>query len=348
MSERQLHQMTAMARFLARLPAAEALPVNLALAALQESVQLAEMYVQTGQLDFARGMYKKALGYARVLPPAELWRVNLPTAGKPFVEADGPKFKEQFLTQLERPADQLERQVDIQGERVMQQARTPTAKFVQAIEKALPALALKVFRDTTDLADFGAERDEVVIQAIILEFKSGQLEQAVTHLKQLEDDIKTLSAREPRGERTVRFRALQELRYRLEGNTQAVIESLNQVTLGSLDPTSLQLVTEPTLPPVAARASANARAFAGLLFTAGGTVGTLNAWLATRQVLLNEMVYHYDRALLDLLDGNPARARRRFEMAAKPQGVDLAKLDEPQAALIQRYLDLLRSADAKR
>jgi hypothetical protein len=35
-------------------------------------------------------------------------------------------------------------------------------------------------------------------------------------------------------------------------------------------------------------------------------------------------------------------------MAAKPQGVDLSKLGDPHAGTIQRYLELLRQAEAAR
>ena len=176
----------------------------------------------------------------------------------------------------------------------------------------MPALALKLFKDTP-LADFGADRDDVVIQAIILEFKAGHLEQAVAHLNDLDEDIKKLNAREPRGNRTLIFHALQVIRARLEGNTQAVIESLNQVNLGTIDPAYKRIVLEVPLLPLAARLPADpdgkSYVVASLACTGGAAIAMLEIWMQTRELLINEMMYHYDRAMLDLLDGNPNGAR---------------------------------------
>lgn len=349
MPEQQLQMMTAMARYLARIATPEKSSVPQAQQALQECLQLAEMYIQTGQMDFALPMYKKAVTYARVLPPNKLWEINPPTARQPLPEAAQlTEFKTGFLKQMEGRADQLERQVDVQSTRVLQQGRTPFARFTEAAQKQLPALALKQFRDTP-IDDFGAARDAVIVQAIILEFKAGHLERAVGDLNDLESYIKQLTAREPNGEMTMLFRALSQIRARLEGNTQAVIESLNQITLPTIDPAYLRVASDPSFMPIAARAAAaKPIVIQTLEGMTGATLAVVRVWLGTRGPLIDEMMYHYDRAMLDLLDGNPNGARRRFEMAAKPQGVDLSKLGDPHLPLILRYLELLRQPEPTR
>jgi hypothetical protein len=62
---------------------------------------------------------------------------------------------------------------------------------------------------------------------------------------------------------------------------------------------------------------------------------------AIRPNLSLEAHFQFDRALMALVDGNIPEAERRFKLAQKPQGFDLAKLDEARSDAISKYLELI-------
>ncbi|HET6574364.1 MAG TPA: hypothetical protein VFG68_12215, partial [Fimbriiglobus sp.] len=73
------------------------------------------------------------------------------------------------------------------------------------------------------------------------------------------------------------------------------------------------------------------------------------ASFVVRQVFSKETEYQYDRAMLALSDGDIPEAKRRLEQAAKPQGIDLARVgDVDRLAQINRYLELIRRANGER
>ena len=78
----------------------------------------------------------------------------------------------------------------------------------------------------------------------------------------------------------------------------------------------------------------------------GSPVGLHVSTFVVRQVLMDESTYQYERAMLALSDANIPEARRRLEQAAKPQGLDLARVgDVDRLAEINRYLELIRRAN---
>jgi tetratricopeptide (TPR) repeat protein len=335
MPEQQLQFVTALARFLARVPPPDQCPPGLVRPAYLSARQLTVMYQQTGQLDLAREAFGRAVGFLE-RRPGEL-RDMVPPAAKPDddpVRAELQRMRDEE-DRLARAVRQLSDQVDRQP--------TPSRRFQAADmggpQGRLPGKAIQVFRDT-DINEFGAEQVPVVLRLIVLELQAGRLEDAADHIEQLDEQLREAPARQAGDEIAVALKILRGIKYRLEGNYAAAAEAADLSSPGPIDPSLIrQWETAPQL-------------VAGLIGVAASPVATASQLmggldlvqrLQVQQMLLQEAAYQYDRALLAVNDANIPEARRRFEQAARPHGVDLARLgDTARLGHINRYLELIR------
>ncbi len=331
LSEQQLQIIAASARCLARVPGPETATINQARLAVNELLQIADLYTRTQQFDFALQAYKKALAYTRLLPTTMLWELNPQAAGQPLPEARAAEFRTEFFKSLESQVERREKDVDQRTEQVLRHAANPAMRFLGAARLGLPGLALKTFRETV-LADFGANRDAVLTQALLLELRAGQLEQAAAHMTELDADIKRLLARDPQQVST--FRTIRSLVARLAGDIRTALAIQNETPEPKLPPELLRLaVTTPDVP---------------LAIVGGSGLPIFAAqFMGARVYLSQEAGYQYDRAMLALLNGNPTDARQRLEMAIQPKGIDVDKFGGDPTGRIQKYLDLLRRFEGK-
>jgi len=129
---------------------------------------------------------------------------------------------------------------------------------------------------------------------------------------------------------------------RLEGNfAAAAAEVNNPTTPRTVDPVLAKMAVD--VPVEFARFAGSPQYTAGLTAVAGTTVPLNHLWLELRQALLEEAAYQFDRAMLAINDANIPEAKRRLEQAARPQGIDLARLgDLGRLSRINRYLELIR------
>jgi hypothetical protein len=342
MPEWQIQFLTALARYLARVPPPDRCPIPLAKSAIQEALQLSQLYQQTFQLDLARDALGKAVRLARALPPDELRAVL-------GADAKADDQVKAWLKRLEDDEDRLTRVVQRHTDHVNRQT-TAGQKFDAADRLwppdrpvgRLPGKAIEVFRSVTDPKELGGNQQEMVLQLIVMELQAGRLEDAVSDLADLDPQIKQLEARRPNDRATIAFRTLQGVAARLEGNfAAAAAEVNNPTTPRTVDPVLAKMAVD--VPVEFARFAGSPQYTAGLTAVAGTTVPLNHLWLELRQALLEEAAYQFDRAMLAINDANIPEAKRRLEQAARPQGIDLARLgDLGRLSRINRYLELIR------
>ncbi|HVK18174.1 MAG TPA: hypothetical protein VM533_14620, partial [Fimbriiglobus sp.] len=344
MPEQQLQVITALARFLARIPPPEKCPPRLARDAYQAARRLTVLYRQTGQLDLSREVFGLMVQLVEKMPP-EMLRELIP----PGIKSEDPV--KTFLSGLRDEEDSLARLVQRHTQYVEQQ-RTPLAKFLSAANDwppdrpagRLPGKAIEVFKSASGPNEFGTgdAQLQVVLQLIVMELRAGRLEDAADDLAALDDEIKRLTTTQPDHPVTSAFRALVGVKSRLEGNFAAAAEALPR-SPGTLDPKFSDTVLH--LPVEFARL-ANPQLSNHLGPLIGGAVGLHASSYFVRQVLMDEATYQYERAMLALSDGNIPEAERRLKQAARPQGLDLGRVgDVNRLSQINRYLELIRRAD---
>jgi hypothetical protein len=345
MPEPVLQVLTAQTRTLARVPPPERCGTGGAIIAAREWAQLAATYAQMRQLDLTRDAVQRAIGYAERLTPdtargaivPEVLQVLLPRqklqpALVQLQRADRPGAE--WVKLLKEIDDQFGQLVRQRTERV-QRGATPLQRFQLAIQAELPGMALQVFESAESASAFGGESEQmnIAIAAAMLQLRAGRLAGADATLTALGEGVRVYQARHPRENVTRVYQALVGLALRLEGNFTAAAESFNAAAPPDLPPALRRLANVPLL---AIRVSGA---------VAGATViaPTFEQRLQVQNVLKLEAAYQYDRAMLALCDADIPEARRRLEKAARPQGVDLARLGDPAGLVrIKRYLDLTR------
>lgn len=344
MTERDLQVLTALARYLARVPPPEQCPPEMKRDAFRAAMQLSMIYRQTSQLDLAREVFGRMVRLAETMPPEEF---------REFVPA-GPKMDESiktFLKGMKDEEDNLARLVQRHAQYVERQ-NTPTARFWAAANDwppdrpagRLPGRAIDVFKSASGPGEFGTgdAQLQVVIQLIAMELRAGRLEDAAADLAALDDEIKRLALNQPNHPVTVAFQSLLGVKARLEGNFAAAAESMPR-SPAPLDPNFSEAVLGL---PVEYALLGDPRAATVLGGLVGSPAGLHTGSLVVRQVLMDEATYQYERAMLAISDGNIPEARRRLEQAAKPQGFDLARVgDVNLLAQINRYLEMIRRAN---
>jgi hypothetical protein len=345
MNETQLQVITARARFLARLPDPEkgAFPSGLRTFAFQEAFFLALEYEQTGQMDLRLEMVRKMIAFARMIPPDEVRRflessINLPPS------AEVSKVFDEVRTELTR---KVQPQIDL-----VEQMPSAPQRFQVAVSRGLPATAIKVFLDNPK--DFAGRYADAFIQVIGLELRAGRLEDAVAHIELMDEKIKE---EEREGKRfppefLAGVRQLKSLKYRLEGNYEALAEAMNETA-------------PPRAEAAAARAAVDFQAVLnGMAMVGGPVVGLsggmfdrrtlrqpvflpVDGLMAVRNLLAYESAYQYDRAMIAIVRGDMPEAKRRLEAARAPQGVALAKLGEyDRLARVEAYLKMIARAES--
>jgi hypothetical protein len=296
-------------------------------------------------MDLARDVFGKAMRYAKRLPPEALWVMTPQLAGRPFPADKADDFVKEFMKRMEEQEDQITRNVQTRVDQVQRRTNLRD-RYVEALELGLPGMALKIFRDTPDPNEFGSAKLEIVVAQIRTELRAGQLEQGAADLTALAEEIEALVTKQPNAPISVRFRQLQSLRARLEGDYAAVAEIQNKTAMPTLKTTvsNLPLLAALRAPDVVERGGLAAVVGMPALFQCGTPLDrAVNEWRVVREVLAGEVAYQFDRGLLALLDGNVREARQRMEQALRPQGVDLS---EQGGSLVKTrilwYLDVLR------
>jgi hypothetical protein len=346
MPEQQLQVVTALARYLRRVPPPEQCSPLMKRQALQAADRLSGLYRQSGQLDLCREAFGRMLQLAEALPPDEL-RQFIPAAAG----AKGEDPVKTFLKQLKSEEDNLDRLVQ-QHSQFAERQSTPALKFWSAANDwppnrpagRLPGKAIKVFKDASGPSEFGTgdAQLQVVLQLIVMELQGGRLEDAVADLDALDDEIKRLTTSQPGHPITTAFQALKGVAARLEGNFAAAAESLPHAPQ-QVDPKFAGAVLG--LPVEYARLG-DPRATDLLGTVIGGPMALHAKSFDVRQRLMDEASYQYERAMLAISGADISEARRRLEQAAHPQGLDLARVgDVRRLAQINRYLELIRKAN---
>jgi tetratricopeptide (TPR) repeat protein len=330
-TERQLQILTALARALERYPPPARCPPERALAAFEEGRNLAQMYAQSKQLDLAHAALKRALEYADKFPVERL-AGYAPPQQRAKSEADAGKA---VLGQLRKDEDDLYLRVDAQSARV-DRASGAMAKFDLARSQGLPLKAVEVYKAAGE-TEFEKDGLAVNIAVVQIELAAGHLEQASTYLDQLAAQLQTERGKAPAdviqaGEDAVK--QLKGMAARLAGNYPAAAAARDAVRLPTLPPDEVERAV--TQPPV--------------LFLLGGLVGgadlapKIGQMLGIQELLRREADYYSDRAMLALAEGNIPEAERRLKQAARPQGIELGRVDPERAAKVAGYLRLIESA----
>ncbi len=185
------------------------------------------------------------------------------------------------------------------------------------------------------------------IQAIVLQFESGQLDMAA---QQLENVTKVLDKAELENTNDPRVTAsraaikqLRTLQARLEGNFDAMAEDKRE-QLQQLPKLSAAALAQVQVPLTEIQVP--------LAAAAGSIAQIIDPAAQNRYNLTREAVLYYDLGTTALHAGDNVEARKRFAMALQPQGLPVKHLglgaDEPLVMFATRYLDILnRYADGK-
>jgi hypothetical protein len=338
MHEKDLQILTALARYLARVPPPAQCSPEMKREAFRAAMRLNGLYRQTGQLDLAREVFGRMIQLAETMTPGDF----------PDFIPPGPKMGEsfnEFLKQMKAEEDRLARLAQHMSDQVNRQP-SPERRFQMAAQGGqqgrLPGKAIEIYQTASAAGEAWTNNDDLKVALIVMELRAGRLEDAAAHLGGLDEDIKRLVETRPNDDMTVTLRALQGVQARLEGNFAAAAAALPG-SPARIDPKFADVILG--LPVEYARlGNPQAATLVGALV--GSPAGLHTGSLLVRQVLMDESTYQYERAMLALSDANTPEAKRRLEQAAKPQGLDLARVgDVNRLAQIKRYLELIRRAD---
>jgi hypothetical protein len=338
MTEKDLQILTATARYLARVPPPERCDLETKRETFQATLRLNGYYRQTGQLDLAREVFGQMVRLAETMPP-EGFRDYIPP---------GPKMAENaqaFLKSMKAEEDSLARLVQHLTDQVNRQPG-PELRFQAAIrggpQGRLPGKAIEIYSTAYTAGETWTNNDELKVVLIATKLQAGRLEDAAADLDGLEEDIRRLAEAQPHNPMTVTLRALQGVKSRLSGNFAAAAAALPQPP-ATIDAKTADVVLG--LPVEYARLG-NPQLATLVGAVVGSPAGLHTSSFVVRQILMDESTYQYERAMLALSDGNVPEAKRRLEQAAKPQGLDLARVgDVNRLAQINRYLELIRQAN---
>jgi hypothetical protein len=337
MHEKDLQILTARTRYLARVPPPSQCPPEMKREAFRSAMQLIELYRRTGQLDLAREIFGQLVRLAETLNPGDF----------PEFVPPGPKRGESFNAFLKGMKDEEDRLARVVQHMTDQVNRQPNSerRFQMAYQGGqqgrLVGKTIEIYKAAYAAGETWTNNDDLKVEIIAMELRAGRLEEAAADLAGLDEDIKQLTATQPDHPMTIALRALQGVKARLEGNFAAAAAALPRSPM-TLDRESVDAILN--LPVWYARLGGPGTA--DLLGSVVGSPAGLHAGsFGVRQVLMDEATYQYERAMLALSDANIPEAKRRLEQAAKPQGLDLARVgDVNRLAQINRYLGLIRRA----
>ena len=345
LNERELQTVTAQYRALQRVPVAGLQRSGIAEVALDQSFALAAAYEQSNQIDAAKQAYDRHVAYFDSLPDAaqKALAASQKAGAKP---EDALKARQ---AEVQTRQDAYSREVLKRRDAVARVA-DPLARFHAAAQVGLPLYAIDLFNAMVpDPAK--PIPPQAVVAKVVLELRSGRLEEASADLAALEDKIQEMVRQNPSDQVVQGFLLLQMVVARLEGNPGADNAVLARPAFAKV-----------TYDPTAARLPA---VLAGLQALAGGPVALLRSDQATesrapilkhlnqigqaREQLVQESLVSYDRALLALVNGNVADAKGWLTETLSPQGVRLVDLgDAERAARAERYLQLIERAATPR
>jgi hypothetical protein len=318
MGEVDAQQLTAAARYLARLPAATPQP-DQRVGGVDAALALAARYEQSGQLDLARDAVGTALG---------LLKGVVGGGGK-----DDPVAAERkrFEDREEALSGQVQRQ-----QRAAEREQNPGRKLVALAQAGLPGKAIELYR-ATDPAALGREAVPLTLLVVQLELRAGRLEDAVERLNGLDESLR---AAEPPPGLAEQVRALRGAAARLAGDPRAALAGAPQTPLAPPADELKRVLDAPAGLP-------------GFAAVSGGPLVVIRQAQVTAEVqgllttIQAEAAAQTDRGLLALLDGDTTEAARRFEAALTPLGLSLADYNPPLADRLTRYRGLIRTHSGK-
>ncbi len=341
-TERVLQTIAAQYRLLERTPSLYRSSVGPEVV-LNQAISLSRNYEQTGQLDAAKVAFDKFVGYFDSLPEAaqkEFAASISPPGGKPedalkARKADMSNQQDAQARKVQRTRDAVARSPD------------PMARFSAAAQSGLPLYAIELFNAIPpDPAK--PIPPQMVIAKIVMEVRAGRLDEASSDLAALDDKIQELVRQDTRDEIGRGFQLLQMAVARLEGNPASDAAAMPRPAFPKVawDPTATRV------PAVMIGLQAAAGGHVVLLLTDQGAASRtpifnyLGRIGQAREVLVQESLLSYDRAMLALLDGNAADAKAWLLDSLKPQGVPLAEIGDPErVGRAERYLKLIERAE---
>ena len=347
LGERQLQALTAQFRALERVPVA-GFPRDGGVApeaVLEQSYALAANFDQTGQFDAAQLAYDRHVAYFKALPEAAQKAVA--GVGRPNAKPDDALKAR--LAELQARQDAAGREV-LRRRDAVGRVADPVARFGAAVQSGLPLYAADLFNALP--ADAAKTLPPLAVVAkVAQEMRTGRLEEAASDLAALDERVQEVLRSGATDEVAQGFRILRAAAARLEGNPGAEAAALPRQDFPKVtyDPTAARL--QPVLTGLQALGGGTVAAAVSGPSGPTGTplVGYLNRILQAREVLSQESLVSYDRALLALLDGNATDARAWLRESLKPQGVPLAEFgDAERVARTGRYLQLLDRAATPR
>jgi hypothetical protein len=343
LTEAQTQVLTAQARFVARTPAPADCPRELAKQFVREGWELAQLYERTGQLDLARDTAQRVLDMGKAHPAA--LRPPVRSEQKPEEQI------KQAEKQIEEYVDKLSVQVR-RGTDAAQRQQAAAGKFQQYVAAGLPGKAIELFKGVADPAEFGPAQNQIILNVIVLELRAGRVEIAAEDLTLLAANLDRLTERPtPELDTMVAVvRNLQSVVHRLVGNYGAAAD-LNRTPPPALKPDDIEAALKAPSRELLERAMPWLTAVGGGLGGASALLPEVQDALfppkrqADKEALLATALQQFDRALLALSGGNNFEARRRLELAGRPQGIELSRLSPVLAERVNRYLRLLRRYD---
>ena len=336
--EIQLQLISALRRFLARMPLPEQCNPSQAEKAFIACEQLSQHYLKSRQIDFARDLCAAKKKYFLASFGLE-YQKKINQAGQNAEQAKA--IKAEFDSHIKHFDDtelQIDKQIADVSDQIRNQKILGTQKFFALTQSGLPGTAIKTFDDVpeTDYQnEYGQDTVIVALAVVDLLTRSGQVERAVAQLERLTKSIEE-TAKDPKTDPgfTKQLKAQvveREFRLRaLEGNYRAAADALERMNTNHFKPFSPALLA-------AARGEAmeSSLALGVLPFV---VLHQPLALIVNRQ-LAAESEFAYGRALLAVYDGNAADAKTRFAQCLAPQGVK--GMPYPWAPLANRFIAMI-------
>ena len=340
--EKQLQYISALQRFLARMPKPEQCNKRQGEQGYFASEQLIQVYLQTRQFDLCRELCvlkKKYFGVG----PGQDYRMQIAMAGQNAEKAKA--INSELEGQIKR-FDDLEMRIEKQIVDVNDQLRAKqlkgAEKFLAFAKNGLPGAAIKAFEDIAEgdyQKEFGQETVLVALTVVDLLTRAGwveragaQLERLVKSVEELAKDAKT----EPNYAAELKAQVVErEYRLRvLEGNYRAAADALERANANRFKPFS----------PADIASSRPEVMETTLFFGWVPFIVTQQKAMQVNGMLAAESEFAFQRGLLAVYDGRPADAKTRFVQSLAPQGVKGIPL--PWMPLAERFVAMIERANA--
>lgn len=359
--ERTRQKITAMARFLARLPGPDA-EVVWRKFYIQEGLRLIEQYLLTNQIDLALGVAKRLPAYVQGLGLADLRQCFQETVR---FYADETQFSQMIpfgirkelgsLFNQPKPDDKpeklladayaifdkigkaIETNVARRNDDYEQQAprANSSQRFVMALERGLPGKAIELY---SAISEKDREANPQILRMIELYVnvlvQAGRIEDAAEFVDALAKELGEKSNPDAR----MLLRGLQFEQARIRGSYRQAAELWVELRGTGLPKLPASQLIDAVDAPQKSLASGALGGFMAMEMFGSSAIGPL-------QQLNAESNVDFVAGILALTDGNVNSAKKSFEAALRPQGVPLGAIGQPlKAAEIERYLRLIREA----